>query len=109
MKTNRAVGIVNKIITTLAERPYGRNRFKAAQIMRESMLLGSMLSNSESWINIIKKDLDTLEKPDTFLKRGILGTYGNPSKVFMDLELGMIPVKFVLMEKRLKFLKIHSE
>ena len=50
--------------------------------MRKSLLLGSLLNNSESWINIPKKDLDDLEKPDTMVHRGILCTEGNPSKVF---------------------------
>jgi hypothetical protein len=39
------------------------------------------------------------------VQRSILTEYGNPSKVFMCLELGVIPVKFVIIEKRLKFLK----
>ena len=43
-----AVGIVNKIRTTLTERPYGKYMFKAAELMRESLLIGSMLNNSES-------------------------------------------------------------
>ena len=69
------------------------------------MLKRSILSNSESWINLIQKDIDTLEEPDTMLQRNILSLYGNPSKVFMHLELGIIPVRFVIMEKRLNFLK----
>ena len=56
-------------------------------------------------LNITQKDLDTLEKPDTMLQRNILSLYGNPSKVFMYLELGIIPVRFVMMEKILNFLK----
>jgi hypothetical protein len=56
-KTNRAVGIVNKILTSLLERPYGRFTFRAAKIMRESMLVGSLLNNSESWINLNKTDI----------------------------------------------------
>ena len=104
-KTNKAVGIVNKVLTSIKERPYGRHTFRAASIMRQSLLLGSLLNNSESWINITKKDLDDLEKPDTMVHRGILCTEGNPSKVFMHLEFGSIPVRFVIMEKRLNFLK----
>ena len=104
-KTNKAVGIVNKISTALYERPYGRHTFKAAKIMREGLLLGSLLNNSESWINITKSDLDNLEKPDTMLQRNILTNYGNPSKAFMCLELGVIPVKYVIIEKRLNFWK----
>ena len=47
-KTNRAVGIVNKITTCLGERPYGKYTLSAALLMRESMLLGTLLNNSES-------------------------------------------------------------
>ena len=38
-------------------------------------------------------------------QRSIFTEYGNPSKVFMCLELGVIPVRFVVIEKILKFLK----
>ena len=72
--------------------------------MRESMLLGSMLNNAESWININKTDLNNLEKPDTILQKLILSAKGSPSKVFMYLELRILPVKYVIMEKRIKFL-----
>ena len=110
-KTNRAVGIVNKITTSLVERPYGKHTFSAAILMRESMLLGSILNNSEAWINLTKKDVENLEKPDVMLLRKILSSSGNPSKVFMYLELGILPVKFVLMKKRLKFLRyiLHED
>ena len=108
-KTNRAVGITNKISTTLSERPYGRHHYKAAKLMRESMMFGSMLNNSESWINLTKSDIETLEKLDTITQRSIFENNGNPSRVFMSLELGIVPVKFVIMEKRLKFLKYILE
>ena len=35
----------------------------------------------------------------------MLSDTGNPYKVFMMLELGVIPVKFVLMKKRMVFLQ----
>ena len=68
--------------------------------MRDGLLLGSLLNNCESWINITKSDLDNLEKPDTMVQRNILTEYGNPSKVFMCLELRVISVKFVIIEKK---------
>ena len=70
-KTNIDVGIANKIRTTLTERPYGKYMFKAAELMRESLLIGSMLNNSESQINILKKDLEKLEMPDKILARHV--------------------------------------
>ena len=78
-KTNRAVGIVNKITTCLIERPYGKHTFSAALLMRESMLIGTLLNNSESWINLTTKDIESIEKPDVMLLRKVLGSSGNPS------------------------------
>ena len=67
-------------------------------------MLNGLISNSESWINVSKKDLEDLERPDMLLQRKILTTTGNPSKCFIQLELVIIPVKFVIMQKRLNFL-----
>ena len=78
--------------------------YKAAKLMREAMLLGGMLNNAESWININQKDIKALEKPDIMLQRILLSEFGNPSICFMNLELGILPVRFVLMKKRLTFL-----
>ena len=103
-KTDKAIGIVNKIVSSISERPYGRYRYQAAVIMREAMLVGSMLSNSESWSIMTQNDLDKLQKPETILQNKILSNSGNPSKVFMFLELGIWPLKYVIIAKRLNFL-----
>ena len=42
--------------------------------------------------------------PDTAFQRALLSSSGNPSRVFMCLELGVIPVRYVIMKKRLSFL-----
>ena len=104
-KPNRAVGIVNELLTSLLERPYGRFTFRAAKIMSESMLVGSLLNNSESWINLNKTNMKNLEKTDTIPQKEILKTKENPSKAFMYLELGILPVKYVVMRKSLNLLK----
>ena len=103
-RTNKAAGNIEKIISGLQERPYGRNKFRAAKVMRQAMLIGPMLNNSETWINVTKDDVDDLTKPETTFNRKLLATSGNPSKVFMTLETGFLPVKYVMMANRLKFL-----
>ena len=62
----------------------------------------------EGWINIVKKDNDDLEKPNTILFKKIWSTAGNPCTVFMQLEMGVIPVKFVIMQKRMIFFTLHT-
>ena len=48
---------------------------------------------------------DKLQKPDTILQRKLLSEAGNPSKVLMFLELGILPVRYVIIMKRLNFLR----
>ena len=68
-------------MTSLNERSFGKHSFVAAGLMRQGMLLGSMLSNSESWINPTETDLTNKQKPDTMLQRELLS--GNPIKALM--------------------------
>ena len=102
-KTNKAFGNVNRIVTSIKERPYGKYTYKAVKLMRDGMMVGSMLNNSETWINVNKSDLEKLEKPDVLLSEKVFET--KAAKAFQYLEMGILPVKFVIMEKRLKFLK----
>ena len=64
-----------------------------------------MLTNAESWINVTKQNLDDLKKPDINLQRQVLSVTSNPSKCFLRLELGLVSVKYVIMQKRLMFLQ----
>ena len=54
-QTNRAVGNVNKIIKTLNERPFGVYTFQAAKLMRDGILMSSLLNNAETWTNLTQK------------------------------------------------------
>ena len=63
-----------------------------------------MLTNAEGWINVTKQDLQDLEKPDTILVRSVFES--TASKVFMMLEVGFLPVRFVIMKKLLQFLHL---
>ena len=103
------MGNVNEIISTLYERPFEKHRYKAARLMREGLLINSLLTNSESWVNVTEKELSNLEKLDILLQRKLLTESGNPSKAFMCLELGSVPVKFVIMSKRVHLLKYILE
>ena len=72
--------------------------------MRQAVILGGLLSNAETWTHLTDVNIAKLQMPDTMLQRALLSTSGNPSKVFMCLELKVIPVRYVIMAKRLNFL-----
>ena len=55
-------GNVNKVITSLKERPYKKHYSKAAMPMKQIILVSCMLTNLEAWINLTKTDIEELEK-----------------------------------------------
>jgi hypothetical protein len=50
-------GIFNRILSILEGIPFGDFYFEMAVILRESLLVSSMLSNSESWYNVSKEKI----------------------------------------------------
>ena len=74
------------------ERLYGKHSIKAALLMRQALLIGGLLSNAETWINLTEMNISKLTLLDTALQRALLSSSGNPSRVSMCLELGVIPV-----------------
>ena len=58
------------------------------------------MTNAETWSNLTETNISKLTLPDTALQQDILLSSGKSSKVFMCLELGIIPVKYIIMKKR---------
>ena len=50
-------GIANRIISIIDGIPFGDFYFEVAMILRNSLLVSSMLSNSEAWYNVSKLSL----------------------------------------------------
>ena len=92
------VGCVKRIICAISERTYCHHTFKAALPMIQGLMLSGMLTNSETWINILESDITKLTMPDTMLQRLIQSTLQNLSNVFMSLELGVVPLRYVPIE-----------
>jgi hypothetical protein len=57
-------GINKRILSILKGIPFGDFYFEMAVILRESLLVNSMLSNSESWYNVSKAESVLLETID---------------------------------------------
>ena len=63
-RVNKGRGVVNKIITMLEGIPFGKQFFRIGIILRDSLLVSSMLFNSEAWYNLTVKELELLESVD---------------------------------------------
>ena len=63
-----------------------------------------MLSNSETWYDVTKKEISELESVDEILLRKIFSAHSKTPLETLYLESGNIPIRFILMSRRLSFL-----
>ena len=97
-------GIVTKIMTILEGIPFGNHYFEVAVILRNSLLVSSMLCNSEAWYNVTSAELDLIETVDLLMLRSILKVPNSTPKEMLYLELGCIPFREIIRKRRLSFL-----
>ena len=103
-RVNKGTGIVRKILIFLDGIPFGKFHFEAGVILRNSLLVSSMLFNSEAWYNLTEAELNLLESVDLELLRGILKTPKSTPKEMLFLELGIVPFREIIRQRRLGFL-----
>ena len=82
----------------------GQYYFEAGNLLRNSLLLSTMLSNSEAWYNLTNKEITDLESVDEILLRKLLSAHSKTPKETLYLDSGNIPIRFILMSRRLNFL-----
>ena len=68
-RRQRGVGIATQITGMVNQLSLGHFYYKIGFMLRNCMLVNGILTNSEIWYNVSKKNLDTLESTDTFLMR----------------------------------------
>ena len=73
-------------------------------VFRESLLLNSVLTNSETWYVLSKKNIEDIENIDKVLLRNILSTGQNTPIPILYLELGCLKIETILKCRRLNFL-----
>ena len=110
-RVNKGKGIVSRIMTLLEGIPFGKFYFEVAVILRNTLLVSSMLTNSEAWYNVTKAELDYLETVDLLLLRSILKAPKTTPKEMLYLELGCVPLRNLIQKRRISFLYylLHQE
>ena len=97
-------GITSKILSILEGIPFGKFYYEVAVILRDSLLVSSMLCNSEAWYNITNAELDLLETVDVQFLRSVLRAPRATPKEMLFLELGCIPLRELIKKRRILFL-----
>ena len=104
-RKNKGLGIINNIMQILKFMFFGKYYFEVALIMRSTLLLSSLLLNSEAWVNMYDSNIRSLEQTDEILLSKVLGSEANTSNIFKYLELGVYPVRFDIMKRKVLFLQ----
>ena len=103
-RVDKGKGIVTRIMMMLEGIPFGKYYFEVACILRNTLLVSSLLCNSEAWYNLTNSEVKLLESVDLMLLRKILNAPKSSPKEILYLELGCIPLKFIIQKRRLSFL-----
>ena len=103
-RVSKGKGIVTRIMTLLEGIPFGKFYFEVAMILRNSLLVSSMLFNSEAWYNVSNAELELLETIDLLLLRSILKAPKSTPKEMLYLELGCERFRDIIRKRRLSFL-----
>ena len=97
--------MVSQILAITSEAPLGRWRMKSGSLLRNAMLVNSMMFNAEAWHGIVRDDIETLSRVDESLLRGMLNAHSKVPKEALFLELGESPLKFIWASRRLMYLQ----
>ena len=104
-RKNKGLGLVNEISAMLVEAMLGKDHFEIAMLVRNAILVSSLIFNCEAWYGLKKKEIEVLEKIDEQLLRKILDCPSKTPKYLIYLELGIVPISFLIKSRRLGFLK----
>ena len=103
-RVGKGLGNVKQITQMISDLCLGPYHYEASAVLRSSLLLSSLISNSESWVGLTKKQISDLESVDEELLRNIFSAHSKTPLELLYLETGSIPIRFILMSRRLNFL-----
>lgn len=103
MKVNKALGI-RKMIRTLIKH-LGKYTIESGIIYFKSLLRGSLLYATESMVNLKENDVKLLERAEEATLRDLLGTELSAPRHLLYLELGILPARFVIKQRKIMHLK----
>ena len=102
VKKGKAV-IVN-CMSLCSEITMGTHYVKAALTLYNSVFVSTLLFNCQAWTNLLKDDVKKLETIQLKYLKRILRAPQSTSNCFVYLELGILPISYVIDIRQLSFL-----
>ena len=103
-RVSKGLGIITQILNMLEKVTLGYHYFKIVLLLRESLFLNGILTDSDVWYGIKKSEIKDLEALDKMLLRRILETPVSTPMEAMQLELGVMSISTLIKARRINFL-----
>ena len=98
-------GKIALIMSMIEKISLGKHFFKIAFLMRESIFLSSILTNSEVWYRLTKTDIEELELLDRALLKRILSVPDSTPTAALYLETGCQSTGTIIKARRINYLQ----
>ena len=102
-RISKGIGIISQMMHMLESLSLGEHYFEIAILFREAMFLNGILTNSEIWYNLSESDINEFESLDRLLLRRILNVPVSTPKEALYLELGILPIGWIIKSRRINF------
>ena len=102
-RVGKGTGQMNTIMTLPKSISFGTTYFEIAISLREAHLINGMLTSSEAWYGLKKKEIEELEDVDKNLIRNILDAPQGSCIESLYLELGLIPISILIKARRINY------
>ena len=96
-------GKISTIMGILDEVDMGANRIEAGLMLRQSILVSSLLYSAEAWSGVTDKQMARIEVVDSALLQKLTGGHSKCASEFHHLETGTWKFRHILSYKRLMF------
>ena len=103
-RISKGNGILSKIRKYLETVSFGAHYFMIALLLRQSLLLNGILTNSDSWYGIKEEEILELESLDLTFFRSLFEVPHTVPTVSLFLETGSFSIRTIIKVKRVIFL-----
>ena len=104
-RKGQGFGTVKDIVKMLDNMCLVPYLYQKAVVLRESMLVETLLTCSEAWYNLTKTDMLQLEQVDKSLWCSLLEVSSTVPYDLVCLELGLEPLRYIIMKRKLIYLQ----
>ena len=103
---DKAQGYIATCLAMCTEMSLGFQVYHIAKLLHQSIFVNGTLINVETWPNCTAARIESFERIEQFFFKKILSAHSKTPIESVYLELGVIPLRFQLMKRRVMYLQL---